>query len=251
MFIVQESLENFLNLPAMIPRTPTREDYLKALLLLTRKEGARRIPLRALAEHLGVSHSSILELSRALQEAGYVEYVPRQGVALTSEGFHHAIQVLRKHRLWEYFLVHTLQIPWEEVHHIAEQLEHIQSEVLIDRLEEFLGFPRYDPHGNPIPSRDGTFPPQRGFPLSEVREPGQFVIVSVSRGPASLLQWMREHAFMPGQVFRVHEILRDEENSPQYFVLESLACPPGRQSSKVVLPESLARHIRVVHQDQC
>jgi DtxR family Mn-dependent transcriptional regulator len=131
-------------------------DYLKAIYHLLRKEGGERVGTVVLAKWLGISAASVTSMIKKLAEAGYVTHSPYQGVALTERGEKAALEMLRHHRLLETFLSEHLGMPWHEVHAEADRLEHALSETLEDRLDAVLGYPTVDPHGAPIPAKDGT-----------------------------------------------------------------------------------------------
>src|SRR5690625_6029879 len=123
-----------------------------------KKKFKDEVPTKAQAEIMQTKASSATDMVKRLAEKSFLDYIPYQGVRLTEKGKKHAIQVIRKHRLWETFLVEKLHFTWDEVHEIAEQLEHIKSEKLTDRLDRFLDFPKIDPHGDLIPDKNGNFP---------------------------------------------------------------------------------------------
>lgn len=134
----------------------TEEDYLKTIFQLSEKNSpSQGVSTNDIAKRISISAASVSDMVKKLSQKGLVNYVKYQGVTLTNEGQKIALYILRKHRLWETFLVNKLRFKWDEVHQVAEQLEHIQSEELIERLDEFLEFPAYDPHGDPIPNKDG------------------------------------------------------------------------------------------------
>jgi len=130
------------------------ENYLKAIYALEEKL-QKNISTNILANKTQTKASSVTDMLKKLAVKQLVIYKKHQGVKLTKTGKEVALKVVRKHRLWEYFLVNKLNYRWDEVHDIAEQLEHIKSETLIDRLEKFLKSPKFDPHGDPIPDKDG------------------------------------------------------------------------------------------------
>ncbi|MDB4293513.1 metal-dependent transcriptional regulator, partial [Maribacter sp.] len=131
-------------------------DYIKAIYHLEKGENMT-VSTNAVAEQMDTKPSSVTDMIKKLSEKGVVHYKKYKGVSLTEYGQKIALSLVRKHRLWEVFLVNTLDFSWDEVHDIAEQLEHIKSEKLIDELDKFLGFPQVDPHGDPIPSKKGEF----------------------------------------------------------------------------------------------
>ncbi len=134
--------------------TPSEENYIKTIFLLE-ETGKGKILTNAIAEKLDTKASSVTDMIQKLEEKGMVTYKKYQGVNLTATGKKTALALVRKHRLWETFLADQLGFGWDEVHDIAHQLEHIQSERLVEKLDAFLGFPETDPHGEPIPGRDG------------------------------------------------------------------------------------------------
>jgi DtxR family Mn-dependent transcriptional regulator len=134
----------------------TEENYLKAIFKLQEKDRAE-VSTNDIAKLVNTRAASVTDMLKRLADKNLVHYKKYQGVSLTDLGKKAAINIIRKHRLWESFLVEKLNFKWDEVHDIAEQMEHIESEELINRLNEFLGFPEYDPHGDPIPSKNGVF----------------------------------------------------------------------------------------------
>jgi len=138
----------------MIDLSFAEENYLKAIYHLS-SDGQRQVNTNAIAERLETKPASVSDMIRKLSDKGVISYVKYQGVNITEKGKKKALWVIRKHRLWEVFLVEKLNFHWDEVHDIAEQLEHIRSSLLIKRLDEFLEFPKFDPHGDPIPDEAG------------------------------------------------------------------------------------------------
>lgn len=130
------------------------ENYLKAIYHLS-SAGQKQVNTNAIADRLNTKPASVSDMIQRLSEKGVITYIKYQGVNVTEEGTKRALSVIRKHRLWEVFLVNKLNFHWDEVHEVAEQLEHIHSSLLISRLDEFLGNPKFDPHGDPIPSEEG------------------------------------------------------------------------------------------------
>jgi len=125
----------------------SKENYIKAIFHLQQEQES--VTTNALAEALQTKPASVTDMLKKLKTQKLLQYEKYRGVKLTTDGRKVAIQIIRKHRLWEYFLVEKLQFGWEEVHEIAEELEHISSKKLVDRLDEFLDFPQNDPHGDP------------------------------------------------------------------------------------------------------
>jgi DtxR family Mn-dependent transcriptional regulator len=135
----------------------SKEDYLKTLYLLS-GDRVSKVSTLAIANRLGVSNAATSEMSRKLGESGLVKYVKYKGVQLTRKGEKSALEVIRRHRLWELFLMETLDLSWNEVHEEAETLEHNSSNFLIEQIDKYLDFPKFDPHGDPIPDCDGKLP---------------------------------------------------------------------------------------------
>lgn len=133
----------------------SQENYLKAIFHLQSQEGV--VTTNELAAELQTRAASVTDMLKKLKDQKLLIYERYRGFKLSIDGRKVAIQVIRKHRLWEYFLVEKLKFGWDEVHEMAEELEHISSKKLIDRLDEYLGFPKSDPHGDPIPDGNGKF----------------------------------------------------------------------------------------------
>lgn len=133
----------------------SKENYLKAIFHLQTQDGV--VTTNEVAEELQTRAASVTDMLKKLKDQKLLIYEKYRGFKLSAEGRKVAIQIIRKHRLWEYFLVQKLQFGWDEVHEIAEELEHISSKKLIDKLDEYLGFPKTDPHGDPIPDSSGKF----------------------------------------------------------------------------------------------
>lgn len=139
------------------------ENYLKAIFHLQKNDGT--VTTNDVANELQTKPASVTDMLKKLKAQKLLLYEKYKGFKLSNEGRKVALQIVRKHRLWEYFLVAKLEFGWDEVHEIAEELEHISSKKLIDRLDEFLGFPKTDPHGDPIPDSNGKFTPIRQVDL--------------------------------------------------------------------------------------
>ena len=142
--------------PNAVIMTLSEEDYIKAIYHLGKGKNTT-VSTNAIAKRMVTKPSSVTDMVRKLSDKGLINYKKYQGVSLTQAGTKTALNLVRKHRLWEVFLVDKLDFTWDEVHEVAEQLEHIKSEKLIDKLDQHLGFPEVDPHGDPIPSKSGEF----------------------------------------------------------------------------------------------
>jgi len=164
----------------------TVEDYIKAIYKLER--GGEKVSTSVLAGELKLADASITDMLKRLSEKGYARYVPYQGVGLTPRGRRMALSIVRRHRLWEMFLVQFLDYSWDKVHEEAERLEHVTSDELEQRLDKILHRPTVDPHGDPIPNAQGEIEVQEDIPLSECAA-GVFVrILRVSDHDGELLE---------------------------------------------------------------
>ncbi|BDD04938.1 metal-dependent transcriptional regulator [Aureibacter tunicatorum] len=165
------------------------ENYLKTIYHLS-ENGANSVSTNAIAETLNTKPASVSDMIRKLDKKGVVTYVKYQGVNISSEGRTYALKIIRKHRLWEVFLVNKLRFNWDQVHEVAEQLEHIQSPLLIERLDDFLGKPKFDPHGDPIPDEHGNFASVEKHPLSESNIDSTVVIRGVQDTSSIFLKYL-------------------------------------------------------------
>jgi len=167
----------------------TEENYLKAIYHLS-DSGTKVVLTSEIAETLNTKAASVTDMIKRLSNKNLIAYEKYYGVKITRQGKTEALLLVRKHRLWETFLVQKLQFTWDEVHEVAEQLEHIQSSLLIEKLDEFLEFPAVDPHGHPIPDKQGKFVEVRQLPLTECTGKKKVVVRSVRHGSPSLLQYL-------------------------------------------------------------
>lgn len=163
------------------------ENYLKAIYHLS-ISGKKSVSTNSLSEEMNTKPASVSDMIKKLADKGVISYRKYQGVNISSNGKIEALKVIRKHRLWEVFLVDKLKFNWDEVHEIAEQLEHIDSPTLTNKLDEFLGHPRVDPHGDPIPDEQGNFSNAPKYPLSEVALQKQVIIVGVENSNSEFLK---------------------------------------------------------------
>lgn len=182
----------------------SEENYLKAIFHLQRfsREG---VSTNAIAEQMHTKASSVTDMLKKLADKKLVNYVKYQGVTLTDMGRKTAAGIIRKHRLWEVFLVEKLDFSWDEVHEIAEQLEHIESDKLVDRLDKHLNFPKFDPHGDPIPSKEGAFPVRDKVLLSELKKGDSGICVGVKDTSSSFLKFLDKNGIALGKKIVVLE----------------------------------------------
>jgi len=164
------------------------EDYIKAIYALEIED--EKASTKKLAQRLEVRMASVTGMIKHLAAEGYVKHTPYRGVRLTDRGRKVALNLVRRHRLIELFLSRTLGLTWDELHDDAEVLEHVVSDALIERIYEFLGCPEFDPHGSPIPRKDGSIAPSRGVPLSEMDAGTQGVVAEVSDHDREFLRYL-------------------------------------------------------------
>ena len=165
------------------------ENYLKAIFKICEYED-KPASTNAIAGELEMTAAAVSDMLKRLSAKELVHYTPHRGVTLTDAGNQSATMLIRKHRLWEVFLCEMLNFSWDEVHEIAEQLEHIQSDVLIERLDSFLGQPKFDPHGDPIPDADGKFAERKQLPLASLQIGETGVVVGVQEHSPAFLQYL-------------------------------------------------------------
>jgi DtxR family Mn-dependent transcriptional regulator len=183
----------------------SKEDYLKALYHLEMDFDV--VPTNSIADYLDMKPSSVTDMLKKLAEKKFINYQKYKGTSLSKKGKLIALSIIRKHRLWETFLVEKLGFGWDQVHIIAEQLEHIKSEELIENLDYFLGNPKYDPHGDPIPSKNGEIEKMNQKLLVELKVSQKGIITGVKKGTASLLNYLDKEKVKLGDSVKVIEIL--------------------------------------------
>ena len=183
----------------------TEENYLKVIHRLS-EANSDDISTNAVAELMQTKAASVTDMLRKLAEKGWVNYQKYQGVRLSAEGEKIALSIVRKHRLWEVFLVDKMGFNWDEVHEIAEQLEHIESDQLINKLDEYLGFPKTDPHGDPIPNKEGILPELAYSHLSDIKATKTCKLMGVAQDSAVFLQLLTKLNLSLGAKLDIQEI---------------------------------------------
>lgn len=182
--------------------TLTEENYIKAIYHLS-KHGKEMVNTNALAKAMSTKASSATDMVKKLADKNYVDYKKYQGAILTEVGNKIAMNVIRKHRLWEVFLVDKLHFSWDEVHELAEQLEHIKSQKLIDKLDAFLGYPSHDPHGDPIPDKHGDFTIIEKMTLAQAQIDETYNCVGVNDSSSEFLQYLNSNKIELGTKIEV------------------------------------------------
>ena len=197
--------------------THSEENYLKAIFHLSRS-GAKAVSTNAVAKQMNTKPSSVTDMVRRLSEKGLVNYKKYQGVSLSAPGRKLALAIVRKHRLWEVFLVEKMDFSWDEVHEIAEQLEHIKSEKLIDKLDELLDFPKFDPHGDPIPGKDGVLPSGEKHLLSNLPLESSGICVGVKDSSSAFLKFLDKNKIALGH--HIELVDKEEFDNSLYVKIE-------------------------------
>lgn len=169
--------------------TYAEENYLKAIYHLS-EGGKKGVSTNDISGEMKTKPASVSDMLRKLGDKAVIEYRKYYGVHITEEGKKFALQTIRKHRLWEVFLVEKLNFSWDEVHEVADELEHIKSRILIQRLDEYLGFPKFDPHGDPIPDEYGDVRTRPRLPLNELDLHATGQIVAVKDSSAAFLRYL-------------------------------------------------------------
>ncbi len=182
--------------------TFSEDNYLKTIFHLF-NEQEEEVNTNAIADVMNTKASSVTDMLKKLADKKLINYVKYQGVTLTPLGRKKAISIVRKHRLWEVFLVEKLNFSWDEVHEIAEELEHIESEKLIERLDAFLGFPETDPHGDPIPNKEGVYEKTIKTLLSEFEENEKGICVAVKNTSKDFLLYLNKVSIALGDEITV------------------------------------------------
>lgn len=186
--------------------TSTVENYIKQIYLLQPQSGlGGLVAMGELAAALAVVPGTATSMIKTLAEAGLVDYEPRAGVRLTSRGEKLALHVLRRHRLVELFLVQTLKMDWSEIHEEAEQLEHVISDRVLERIDALLGHPTVDPHGDVIPSAAGAVPPRRLVALHDLAPGTDGVVGRIADQADAFLQFIDQQDLRPGRGIRILE----------------------------------------------
>ncbi len=212
----------------------TEENYLKAIFHLS-PEKDHAVNTNAIAESLCTKAASVTDMLKKLADKNLINYIKYQGVTLTDKGRDTALNIIRKHRLWEFFLVNKLNFKWDEVHDIAEDLEHINSKKLIDNLDEFLGFPKFDPHGDPIPDKNGLLKEPSLIPISKMLIKQKGFISGVREHSSVFLNHLEKSGLTLGKFIEITEI--QEFDGSVIINMENNKHTLSREVSKNILIE--------------
>lgn len=211
----------------------TEENYLKTIYHLS-ENSDQAVQTNAIAEKMQTKAASVTDMIKKLADKQLIDYKKYQGVRLTPAGKQAAVNVVRKHRLWEVFLVEKLNFKWDEVHDIAEELEHINSQELVERLDEFLAFPKNDPHGDPIPNKDGEFDVVPFIKLNKLKAGEQGLIMGVSEHSSTFLKHLEKLGLTLGKVLKLTAIT-DFDGSVEIMV----------ENKKISITREVAKHILI------
>jgi len=209
------------------------DNFLKAIYKIKAEEMESANSTR-LAEQLNISNAAVTDMAKSLARKGMVKYRKYKAIELTAEGKLRALKVIRKHRLWELFLMRVLDYSWHEVHQDAEMLEHQTSDRLLERLDQYLGQPAFDPHGEPIPDKQGNITESEGLlKLTDCLEGKQYKIVKINPGTDEITLFFKENEVQLGKKL----FLRKKYNDIFEILLEK---------TKMVIPGSIAGNIYVI-----
>lgn len=224
----------------MKPHTETEENYLKCILRYS--QGQEPVSTNTIANELGTSPASVTDMLKKLNSrkpVSLVHYTPYRGATLTEEGRKIALRIVRKHRLWEVFLVETLNFSWDQVHDVAEQLEHVDSPELIRAIDKFLGYPKFDPHGDPIPNEDGVIETRDLLPLPTIGAGETVVVAGVKRSDQDFLQYLdRVGLILDAKVTVLDHLAFDESMQLQVNGKELIASGAVVRNVMVIRGES-------------
>lgn len=198
-------------------------------------QSAGKVTTSLLAERLNVSSAAVSEMISKLSKSHYIKNTPYKGFVLTQKGESVALNLIRKHRIWEVFLLEYLNYSWDNVHNEAENLEHASSDELTEKLEKFLGFPKFDPHGHPIPDKNGKLPEDKSIPASELNVGDSAFIRQVSDENSEVLVYLSKAGLKLNDEITVTEKINFDNSIQISF-----------RSVKIFLSEKLAKNIFVI-----
>jgi len=207
----------------------SREDYIKSIYTRSLETGGA-VTTSYIAERLCVSQAAISDMLKKLKSEEFVHYEKYRGVILTEKGIESAKKVLRRHRLWELFLTESLGMKWEEVHDEAERLEHETSDELINRIEEYLNYPKFDPHGAPIPDANGMMPEMESvIPLNEAAADEYYAVLRVNDSNREMIEYLSSIGLAIGTKFKLIEVRNFDQSvsiklKSKTFSLSSMIC---------------------------
>lgn len=215
----------------------SKENYIKAIFHLQEEAGV--VTTNALARQLDTRAASVTDMLKKLKTQKLLLYEKYKGFKLSPDGRKMALQIIRKHRLWEFFLVEKLQFGWQEVHEMAEELEHISSKKLIDRLDEFLGFPKSDPHGDPIPDINGKFSQKKQVSLLDLKLNVSAVVSNISDQSPEMLELLSHKGLGLGTKLEVKK----------RFLFDNSVELKVKNQQPITISENVAKNVFVTHEE--
>ena len=221
----------------MLNYSTSEENYIKAIFHLQSEDGT--VTTNELAHELDTKPASVTDMMKKLKVKKLLHYQPYRGFRLSNEGRKVALGIIRRHRLWEYFLAEKLKFSWDEVHAVAEDMEHVSSKKLIDKLDEFLGFPRFDPHGDPIPDINGKIETSKQVCITDLPEHKQAIVCKVGDQSSEILELLKHKNISIGTRLEVKKKF-DFDHSMEIKVYQQSA---GR--IPFAISEQLAKNIFV------
>lgn len=212
----------------MLNYSTSEENYIKAIFHLQKIDGT--VTTNELANELKTKPASVTDMMKKLKAKKLLNYQPYQGFRLNNDGTKVALGIIRRHRLWEFFLAEKLKFTWDEVHEVAEELEHVSNKKLIDKLDEYLGFPRVDPHGDPIPDANGKFVVSKKICLTDLPLDTPSSVVGVSDQSSEILELLEHKKITIGTKLEVkkkfefdHSMEIRTGKQPVFTISEQLA----------------------------
>lgn len=185
----------------------TEENYIKAIYKLIESSG-KEVSTNAISEKMNTKAASVTDMLKKLYSKKLINYQKYKGVTLTKKGEKLALNIIRKHRLWEMLLVEKFEFKWDEVHDVAEQLEHINSDKLITQIDKFLNYPKFDPHGDPIPDEEGNLKAPKSKLLSLFKKSNNCIMTGVVNHSASFLQHLDQLEISLGDEIKIENIIK-------------------------------------------
>jgi DtxR family Mn-dependent transcriptional regulator len=219
----------------MLNYSTSEENYIKSIFHLQGKGNS--VTTNELSNELKTRPASVTDMMKKLKAKKLLHYKPYRGFSLTNEGNRVALGIIRRHRLWEYFLAEKLKFSWDEVHEVAEELEHVSNKKLTDKLDEFLGFPRVDPHGDPIPDANGKIEDNNQICITELTLNKPAVVCKVSNQKSEILELLKHNNISIGSKLEVKK---------KFEFDNSLEIKIGRQPS-FIISEQLSKNIFVTY----
>jgi DtxR family transcriptional regulator, Mn-dependent transcriptional regulator len=197
---------NYLNM-----KNISQEDYLSEI--YKNEDSNSQIKANLIAEKLQISNAAVTDMLKKLKREGHIKYEPYRGVELTSQGREYARHMVRRHRIWEIFLHQIVGLPWDKVHDEAHHLEHSGSDELINKMEEMLNFPEFDPHGDPIPSKNGIVPKQkRNVALTSLKQNQKGIVIRVNDFDSKFLSYLSKIGIELSKEIEVCEVLNFDKS---------------------------------------